>query len=43
MSKMCFSYTFGFHPEFLAHSSQNPWNFLSSRAPGASFITVFVF
>nr|KAF6479082.1 Rho/Rac guanine nucleotide exchange factor 18 [Molossus molossus] len=22
-------YTFGLHPHFLAHSSQNPWNFLS--------------
>ena len=25
-------YIFGFHPPFLAHSFQNPWNFLSAKS-----------
>ena len=29
MTKIYFSYTFGLCPQFLAHSSQNFWNFLS--------------
>lgn len=29
MTKIYPSYTFGLHPQFLTHSSQNPWHFLS--------------
>ena len=30
MTKIYFSYTFGLRPQFLAHSSRNPRNFLSN-------------
>ena len=29
MTKIYFSYVFHLHPQFLAYTSQNPWNFLS--------------
>ena len=29
MTKIYFSYVFGLCPQFLPHSSPNPWNFLS--------------
>ena len=42
MTKMYFSHIYDLQPEFLAHSSQNPWNFCAVRAIGASFVIVFV-
>lgn len=38
MIKIYFSDIFGLHPRFLAHSSQNLWNFLNNKSNGASFI-----
>lgn len=35
-----FSYIFGFSPSFLAHSSQNPWNFLSLESDIGAFCYV---
>ena len=33
-SQVYFPNTFGLHPQFLAHSFPNPWNFLSSKSTG---------
>ena len=41
MTKIYFSYIFGLYPQFLTHSSQNPWNFLSSNSNGVCFVTIF--
>lgn len=42
MTKIYFSHIFGLYPQFLAHSSPNPSNFLSCRSNGASFVTISV-
>ena len=36
-TKMYFSHTFGLPPQFLAHSFQNPWNFLSNKSSERTF------
>lgn len=41
MTKTYFSYIFGLCTQFLTHSSQNHWNFLSDKSYGNSFITTF--
>lgn len=43
MTKVSFSriYVFSFNPGFLAHSSPNPWNFLSNKANRTSFVIIF--
>ena len=42
MTKMYLSHIYDLQPEFLAHSSQNPWNFLSSKSHNSIFFIVFV-
>lgn len=37
-TKLYFSYIFGLHSRFLAHS---PWNFLNKRAMGVSLVIIF--
>lgn len=34
MTNRCFSYVVTFHPQFLAYSSQSPWNFLGGKNNG---------
>lgn len=41
MTKIYFSYIFGLYPQFLTHSSQNPWNFLSNNSNGVYFVIIF--
>lgn len=41
MTKIYFSYIFGLYPQFLTHSSQNPWNFLSNNSNGVYFVVIF--
>ena len=41
MTKIYFSYMFGLHLQFLAHSSQNRWNFLSYKSDGSIFVITF--
>ena len=35
MTNRCFSYVVTFHPQFLAYSSQSPWNFLGGKNNGS--------
>ena len=41
MTKIYLTYTFGLLPQFLAHSSQNPWNFMRYKSTGTSFAIIF--
>lgn len=36
-----FSDILDLRPQFVAHSSQNPWNFLSSKSNGSIFVMIF--
>ena len=41
MTKMYFSYLFGLCPHFLAHSSPNPWSFLSGKSSRSIFCYIW--
>ena len=36
-----FPITFGLHPQFLVHNSQNPWNFPCDKSHGSIFCYIW--
>ena len=41
MTKICFSDILGLCPQFLAHSSQNPWNVMHGKSNGSIFCYIW--